>query len=112
VTLLDASQVVTPSSQAMVVGIPAEALLAVIGFLLAVMGGWIILMIRDHKAKTEAELAKKVDRETFTRFEKNLDEKFEMVLQSNRKQIEGPREFMEWDRRREHLSRYPGRDTR
>jgi flagellar biosynthesis/type III secretory pathway M-ring protein FliF/YscJ len=97
-----------PSSQAIVVG-PAAiwVFIALVG-VLAWMARELIMSIRDHKAKTEAELEKKASKEEL---KLNLDvvgKKLDLILESNEKQIEGRAEFLAWTRRQKEKSHFPG----
>jgi hypothetical protein len=97
--LLDAA--VTPSSQALVVGINADILFSIIAFLCITLGSWMVLALRDHKAKTEAALKEKVDVSEFNRA-------VALILDSNKEQMKGRERFFEWDRKVRQRSEFPG----
>lgn len=102
-----AAAAVQQSSQAMVVGINADVLLAIIGFLLCTVSGWIVLELRDHKAKTEQALADKVSQKELGATKEIILQRIELILESNQKQMSGQKEFFEWERERRAKSRYP-----
>lgn len=100
-SLIAQTQQITPSSQALVVGINADVLFGIIAFLLITIGSWIILMIRDHRQKTEAALNTKVGIDEFTRA-------INLILDSNKEQMRGRERFFEWDSRVRQHSKFPG----